>query len=231
MVLAPQPSGSHAAPAHHLGGGTLAGSRCSCARVTGAFELSWVHEVADNAAIVFATSPSPDGTTSSGCWIGRTMAVVTTVSTSLSCDLHLPWLNLWLAVVVVPSPKSLRRKFQILTLCCPDLRSKVPFLFYVLFHEGCTREDKTPNQKFLCLRRASCKKRVTLVQAWNDGILIIGISSSNPAAATSEIEVSCLAAITTVAGSCQLESLCSRWKYSSDSLEPRDQHFPAIWAA
>ena len=58
MVLAPQPSGSHAPPAHHLGGGTLAGSRCSCARVTGAFELSWVHEVADNAAIVFATSPA-----------------------------------------------------------------------------------------------------------------------------------------------------------------------------
>ena len=49
-----------------------------------------------------------------------------------------------------------------------------------------------------------CKREMT------GSILIIGISSSNPAAATSEIEVSCLAAITTVAGSCQLESLCSR---------------------
>ena len=58
-------------------------------RVTGAFELSWLHEVADNAAIVFATSPCPDGTASSELRIGRTMVVVTTVSTSFTSDLHL----------------------------------------------------------------------------------------------------------------------------------------------
>ena len=50
---------------HYLGGSTLAGW-CSCLQVTGAFEHSWLHEVADNAPIVFATSFCPDGSTSSG---------------------------------------------------------------------------------------------------------------------------------------------------------------------
>ena len=49
----------------------------------------------------------------------------------------------------------------------------------------------------------------------------------------SEIEVSCLAAITTMTGSCQLESLCSGWKSTSSDENPppqilshrRDRHF------
>ena len=46
-------------PGHHLGG-----TRCSRMRVTVALEASLVHEVADNAAIVFATSLRSDGTAS-----------------------------------------------------------------------------------------------------------------------------------------------------------------------
>ena len=77
-----------------------------------------------------------------------------------------------------------------------------------------------PIWTFLCLRQQTIVKSVSRPCKREMMASSSSLSSRPPLwqQCGKEIEVSCLAAITTMAGSCQLESLCSSWKYTAPQI-------------